>query len=576
MGAEFGKAAVLLSCLVFAAAAALLGRAAREGRRRKAEAERLHDEVWELREAAAARDRAEAASEAKSRFLATVSHEVRTPLNGILGMAELLAGTALCAEQATYVAAIRSSGSALTSLIDEILDFSKIEAGRVDLACEPFDLLALVEGVAELLAPRAQGKSLEIASLVAADVPRRVRGDPVRLRQVLLNLAGNAVKFTEDGGVGLVVRRVSAGGDTLRFEVADTGPGVPLDRRAAIFEEFEQADSSTTRRHGGSGLGLAISRRLAERMGGALTLAATPEGAQGAIFALVLPLPADIAPNLPGLDLPNLEELCTRTALLVGAAPFEAGFLAEQLRAVGAAVTRCENAEDAVVALAAGCGRFDTVIADCALGEAATRAIGEAARAAGAGRRLVLFSPFERRAFGLPAAAGFDGWLVKPVRRHSLFARLASRPPASTAAAREPARPVPARRFAVLLAEDNDINALLATRHLERLGAVVTRAADGLSALALAETAMEAGTPYATVVLDIRMPGLDGFALARRIRLAEVTRRFPPARLIALSADVHEAEKSSAVRAGIDAFLAKPVSFARLADAIEASLAEVA
>ena len=187
-----------------ALAVLVVTRIVRGGRRRsltcQAEVDALRDEIWELREASAARERAEAANEAKSRFLANVSHEVRTPLNGILGMAELLDGTALDAEQGTYVAAIRSSGSALASLIDEILDFSKIEAGKVDLSSESFDLIALVEGVVELMAPRAQGKSLEIASTITADVPRRVIGDPIRLRQILLNVTGNAVKFTDDGG----------------------------------------------------------------------------------------------------------------------------------------------------------------------------------------------------------------------------------------------------------------------------------------------------------------------------------------------------------------------------------------
>ncbi len=218
--------------------------------------------------------------------------------------------------------------------------------------------------------------------------------------------------------------------------------------------------------------------------------------------------------------------------------------------------------------------RFDLVIADCALGEAATRGIGEAA--AGAGQRLVLFSPFERRAFGPPSSAGFDGWLVKPVRRHSLFERVAPVLAASRPAAIPPQDLERSDPFPVLLAEDNEINALLATRHLQRLGACVTCAPDGLAALALAEAAMDAGAPFGVVVLDIRMPGLDGFALARRIRMAEAARQLAPARLIALSADVHEDERRSARQAGIDEFLAKPVSFARIAGALRADLATAA
>lgn len=534
----------------------------------KAEADRLHDDIWELREAAAARDRAEAANEAKSRFLANVSHEVRTPLNGILGMAELLAGTHLDAEQATYVAAIRSSGSALTSLIDEILDFSKIEAGRIELMAESFDLVALVEGIAELLAPRAQGKSLEIASLLAPDVPRYVVGDPVRLRQILLNLAGNAVKFTEAGGVGLAVSRVSPKTDQLRFEISDTGPGVPPDRRAAIFEEFEQADSSTTRLHGGTGLGLAISRRLAERMGGTLAL---ESGDRGAVFSVILRLPAD-GVTRPAVPPPMLQG---KKALIAAASPFEAGFLAARLSHAGVRVVRAKSGFDALARLQDNIA-FDIVIVDCALGDVDTRTIGEAARVAGAGQRLVLFSPYERRAFGQVSSAGFDGWLVKPVREHSLFNRLDPAAAEPKAPLPRPRQPVVAGGLEVLLAEDNEINALLATRHLERLGATVIRAPDGLTALALAEAAMDAGKPYGAVVLDIRMPGMDGFEVARRIRLSESARQLPPARLIALSADVHEAERRSASQAGIDIFLGKPVSFAKLERAMAGDVAHVA
>ena len=551
-----------------ALAVLVVTRIVRGGRRRsitcQAEVDALRDEIWELREASAARERAEAANEAKSRFLANVSHEVRTPLNGILGMAELLDGTALDAEQGTYVAAIRSSGSALASLIDEILDFSKIEAGKVDLSSESFDLIALVEGVVELMAPRAQGKSLEIASTITADVPRRVIGDPIRLRQILLNVTGNAVKFTDDGGVGLRVSVACGEDPLLRFDIIDTGPGVPTDRRAAIFEDFEQADSSTTRMHGGTGLGLAISKRLAERMGGSLSLAEQSVG-RGSLFTILLPFPADGAATR---DLPALQ---ARTALIVANSPFEAPFMAERLTDAGVRITLLEDAEAALGCLRAG-RNFDLVIIDCALGESVTRDLGAAARAAGAGQTLVLFSPYERRAFGQNSSRGYDGWLVKPVRSQTLFALAgktpATAPPVDRSIARVLGAPIGP---AVLLAEDNAINALLATRHLQKLGATVTHAPDGLAALALAEAALDAGTPFDALVLDIRMPGLDGLEVARRVRLAELARYAPPSRLIALSADLVDSERRSASRAGIDEFLGKPISFARL----EAALARV-
>ena len=401
----------------------------RLGARRAAEfsrdAEALRNEIRELKEAAAARERAEAASEAKSRFLATVSHEIRTPLAGILGMADLLGATPLAAEQQSYVEAIRTSGGALASLIDEILDFSRIEAGKLELAAEPFDLVALVEGMVELLAPRAQGKGLEIAASIAADVPRHVVGDGARLRQVLINLAGNAVKFTETGGIGVRVTR--AAGGAIRFAVADTGPGIAPERRTAIFEEFEQGDGSASRRHGGSGLGLAISMRIVERMGGRLML--EDAGDQGSIFSFDIALPAvhGAAREAEGPLLGG------RRALIVGRSPFEAPYLGERLAAAGAEVIRAEGPEAALAALERR-PPPDIVIVDCALGEPATRQLAGAARAAGVARSLVLFSPFERRAFGQNSLDGFDGWLVKPVRSRSLMARLAG-------PAQGPARP---------------------------------------------------------------------------------------------------------------------------------------
>ncbi len=231
---------------------------------------------------AGAQRKAEAASAAKSRFLATVSHELRTPLSGVMGMADLLIDTGLTPEQATYARAVKSSGESLLSLIDEILDFSKIESGKLELAAENFDLSALVEGVAELIAPRAQDKGLEIASFITPRTPRQLLGDPARLRQVLLNLAGTAVKFSSHGGVGVSVS-LSAQGRIL-FEVADTGEGIAPDRLERIFEEFEQGEGVAD----GAGLGLAISRSLVEMMGGSLKVESRP--GRGSTFTAEIPL----------------------------------------------------------------------------------------------------------------------------------------------------------------------------------------------------------------------------------------------------------------------------------------------
>lgn len=526
--------------------------------------EKLADDLWELKAAAEARQRAEASTHAKSRFLATVSHEVRTPLNGVLGMAELLAATPLEAEQIAYVEAIQTSGRALTALIDEVLDLSRIEAGRLDLAADPFDVVALVEAVVELLGPRAQEKGLEIAALVSPQVPPTLVGDAPRLRQVLINLAGNAVKFTERGGVGVKVERAAAGG--IVFTILDSGPGVPPDRRSAIFEEFERGAAGSTRNESGTGLGLSIARRLVRLMGGEITLSDRPGG--GSVFTFEAHLPVAVDDVAPRSALPDLTGA---NALVVARSAFQASFLAQTLGAAGARVSIVPSADQAIASLKAA--PVDLLLIDCALGQAEVDQLADAPAARAVARKLLMFSPLERRAFGQKMVNAFGGWLVKPVRVRSLASQLVPMPTAMPTASVPPmpaTDPLPDMR--ILLAEDNEINTMVMRKMLDRIGAEVTHAADGALALQAALAAMRGETQaFDTILMDIAMPGLGGREAARLIRRAEAATGSAPTRIIALTAYAFDEDRQACFEAGIDDFLTKPIDLSRLRAALEAS-----
>jgi CheY-like chemotaxis protein len=476
-------------------------------------------------------------------------------------MGGLLLDTALTPEQTTYAKAVKTSGEALMALIEELLDYSKIEAGKLDLDQRAFALSTLIEGITELLATRAQAKNLEIAAYVDERLPLEVVGDAARLRQVLLNLAGNAIKFTANGGVALIVEP-GIRPNEISFLVRDTGIGIAPEAQSRIFREFEQADERVARSYGGTGLGLAISERIVKRMGGRITLESEP--GKGSTFEVAIPLApsqGDAAQTpFPSPDL-------TGRSILVVADGIEASLTARRLERWGGQT--CMVADAAVAEALLPERSWHAVLIDRAIGPPLADRLGEIARAH-ATRRLVLLTPSSRHE-KLPTA--FTGFLVKPLRAASLAARLAlATEVAAPELAPDPVQPVPVRApakgLSILVAEDNEINALLMRSLLTKLGHRVVIAVHGEAALESWLAAASAGTPYDLVLMDIQMPQLDGIETTKHIRAHEAATGGRHTPILALTANTLVEDRYACFEAGMNGFLIKPLDRDKLDEAL--------